>query len=50
MNLQQRQEKIQAKRKKTPWRDFVRDICSWYNVNLYKNTGVISRFPETERS
>ena len=50
MNLQQRQEKIQAKRKNTPWRDFVRDICSWYNVNLYKNTGVISRFPETERS
>ena len=48
-NLEYRQKKIQDKRKQTPWRDFVRDVCSWYQVNLYKNNGVISRFPETPR-
>jgi len=48
-NLQYRQEKIQDKRKTTPWRDFVMEIASRYPVNLYKNNNRISRYPETHR-
>jgi len=50
MNLQQRQEKIQAKRKQTSWRDFLREIVSRYPLNMYKNNGLISVFPPNERS
>ena len=48
-NLQSRQEKIQAKRKKTPWRDFVRDICSWRNLTFYKSDGMVTRYPISDR-
>lgn len=43
-NLQIRQKKIQAKRKTTPWRDFVMEIASWYPVNFYRNNGIISKY------
>lgn len=46
-NLQYRQEKIQEKRKQTPWRDFVMEICSWMPVMFYNINGRISRFPKT---
>ena len=49
-NLAHRQQKIQEKRKQTPWRAFVMEICSWFPVNFYKNSGYISRYPETNRS
>jgi len=49
-SLHVRQEKIQAKRKQTPFRDFVRDICSWYPFVLYKNNGLVSTYPDTPRS
>jgi hypothetical protein len=48
-NIAHRQQKIQEKRKKTPWREFVRDICSWYQITFYKNQGQISRYPESDR-
>jgi hypothetical protein len=49
-NLQYRQTRIQDRRKQTPWRDFVMEICSWYNFALYKNNGSISRYPEVDRN
>ncbi len=48
-DIRQREEKIQAKRMQTPWRDFLKEIASWFNVSFNKNTGIISIFPETER-
>ena len=40
---------IQDKRKKTPFRDFVRELGSWSAFNLYKVGGHISRYPDTGR-
>jgi hypothetical protein len=34
---------------KTPWRDFVMEICSWSPVSFYKNDGKVSVFPESNR-
>ena len=34
--LKQRQEKIQEKRKQTPWREFVMEICSWKPLSIHK--------------
>ncbi len=48
-NLQQRQDLIKTKRMKTPWRNFVMEICSWYPLNLYKTKVWVSRYPETDR-
>ena len=48
-NLQHRQAKIQAKRKTTPWREFVMEIASWFPLNIYKHGGFISRYPDTDR-
>jgi hypothetical protein len=44
MNLSYRQEKIQAKRKQTPWRDFVMDFASRYPFAFYKNNNLISKY------
>jgi hypothetical protein len=49
-NLQYRQSIIQEKRKSTPWRKFVIEICSWFPIVFYKNQSFISRYPETVRS
>ncbi len=48
-NLQARQEKIQAKRKQTSWRDFVMEIASWAPYNLYKRNWLITVYKDTER-
>jgi hypothetical protein len=48
-NLQHRQEKIQEKRKQTPWRDFLMEIASWYTINLNKNSTMVSRYPSNDR-
>ena len=48
-NLQHRQQKIQEKRKHTPFREFVKEICSWTPLSYYSDEGVISRYPSTER-
>jgi len=36
-NLTHYENIIKEKRKKTPFREFVRDIASWTVLNLYKN-------------
>jgi len=47
--LKHRKEKLQEKRKKTPWRQFVRDVAAWMPMVFYKRDGGVSRFPETGR-
>ncbi len=49
-SLTLRQKKIQEKRQKTSWRKFLMEVCSWFQVSLYRHSWLISRFPETERS
>lgn len=46
-NLQHRQQKIQAKRKQTPWREFVMEICSWFPFALYKNNNITTPYNST---
>jgi hypothetical protein len=48
-DLAYRQSKIQEKRKTTPWREFVMEICSRMPSSFYKNSGLISRYPESDR-
>jgi len=43
------EEKIKEKRKNTNFRDFVKEICSWYSVMFYKNKGNVSKYPETKK-
>ena len=43
-DLSYRQQKIQEKRKQTPWRQFLIEIASWYGYGFYKNGSSISRF------
>jgi hypothetical protein len=40
---------IQEKRKKTPWREFVKEIASWTTLNFYKRDGMDCRYPPTNR-
>ncbi len=47
--LEHWQKKIQDKRKQTPFREFLREIASWNTVNLYRNHGQLSRYPDTWR-
>ena len=50
-NLKKWQQKIQDKRKQTPWRDFVKEIASWYSLSFYRwNSGIMTRFPQTDRA
>ena len=48
-NLQHRQQKIQEKRKQTPFREFLMEIASRYPMNLYKHTKLLSIYPESDR-
>lgn len=43
-------QKIQDKRKTSSWEDYVIHMMSWVPMNFYKNSGHISRYPETPRS
>ncbi|MEI6774396.1 MAG: hypothetical protein WCL18_06515 [bacterium] len=45
-----REEKMKEKRLHTSRRQFVMEICSRYPLVLYRNSGIISRFPETART
>jgi hypothetical protein len=49
-DLTYRQVKIQEKRNQTFFRDFVKEIASRMPMQVYKQNGVITRFPSTERS
>lgn len=48
-NLEKWENLIKEKRSKTPFREFVKEIASWEVLNLYKNKGKISRYPDTGR-
>ena len=48
-NIVHYEKLIQEKRKKTPFRDFVKELASWDVLNLYKRNGKISRYPENDR-
>jgi hypothetical protein len=48
-DLTYRQQKIQEKRKQTPFRKFLMEVCSWYTLNLYRVDGIITRYPNTDR-
>jgi len=39
--------KMQEKRKNTPWREFVKEIASWYSISFYKNKDNISTYSQT---
>jgi len=43
------EEKIKERRKQTSFRDFLKEVCSWYSVMFYKNKGNVSKYPETKR-
>ncbi len=40
---------IREKRKKTPFREFIRELGSWEVLNLYKRNGRVCRYPESDR-
>ncbi|MDR2190380.1 MAG: hypothetical protein LBP53_04240 [Candidatus Peribacteria bacterium] len=48
-DLTYRQEKIQEKRKQTPFRDYLKEIVSRQPVGFYKNQGLTSRYPVSDR-
>lgn len=47
--LNQREERIQQIRKVTPWREFLKEICSRRPLTFYKHDGIISKFPPSSR-
>lgn len=49
LNLKIWEDKIKEKRKKTDFRDFVKEITSWYPLVLNKNNWLVSRYPDTHR-
>ena len=48
-DIKVREEKMKERRKQTPRREFVKEICSWRALPFYKINGLISRYPESER-
>ncbi|MDD3793946.1 MAG: hypothetical protein PHI37_03980 [Candidatus Gracilibacteria bacterium] len=43
------EDKIKEKRKKTNFRDFVKEICSWQPLSFYNIDGKVSRYPKSNR-
>jgi hypothetical protein len=48
-NLNYYKEIIKEKRKKTNFRDYLKEIVSHFPMTYYKNCGIISKFPESDR-
>ncbi len=48
-NITHYENLIQEKRKKTPFREFIKELWSWDILNLYKRNGRICRYPESDR-
>lgn len=49
MSLQYFQEKIKAVKKQNSLKDFIKEIGVWTTFSFQKNSGLISKFPKTER-
>ncbi len=43
------EDKIKDKRRNTDFRDFLKSVSSWFQIMFYKNDGLISRFPESQK-
>jgi hypothetical protein len=50
MSLDIWQKKIQEKRKKTPFRDFLLEVASWYTINLHRHQWFLTRYPDNGRT
>jgi hypothetical protein len=48
-DIKRREQKMQEKRRGTPWRDFLKEICSWYSIVFYKNNNKISIYSEARK-
>jgi len=48
-DLKIRQDKIKAARSQTPFREFVKEIGTWFSLVLHKKDGMISKYPDTPR-
>ncbi len=48
-NLNKWKNKFKERRKKTNFRDYLKEIVSWQPLTFYKNNGKISIFPESNR-
>ena len=48
-DLKQREDKIKERRQQTPRLTDIKEIASRYSLTIYKNNGLISRFPITGR-
>ena len=48
-NLQHRNDVINQHRSQNSWKDFVMDVASRYNLSIYTNQWLTSRFPDTDR-
>jgi len=48
--LKKWEEKIQNKIKSETLREMIETRASWYTLSLYKNNGLISRYPQSKRS
>jgi len=48
-DIKKREEKMQARRKQTPFRDFVKEIASRMPANIYKQDIGLSRYPKSDR-
>jgi len=48
-DFKHRQKKIQEKRKNTPFRDYVKEIVSWFPMVFHKTQWHMSRYPDTDR-
>lgn len=48
-NLSHWQNIIKEKRKKTKFRDFVKEFGSWRPITFYKNNWIVSRYPQSNR-
>jgi len=49
MDLKYFQEKIKAVKKQNSLKDFIKEIGAWTTFSFQKNSGLISKFPKTER-
>lgn len=48
-NLESWQQKLIAKRKTTPFEEFVKELWSWNPIMFYRNNNVISKYPVSGR-
>lgn len=48
-SLQDWERKMRERRRNTPFNTYLKEIVSWWPINLHRRDGVVSRYPRTER-